>query len=98
VDAAAADTAEPDAALANTELPTIALLAATLGSAAADTADELAALCVKLADAAMLGRTALRVPALAARRRGALGARGSGVLGMGGALRVQGSSRRYPHA
>jgi hypothetical protein len=93
VDTGAADTAEVDAALADTEL-----LAATLGAAAADTADELAAPCVKLVDAATPGRTALRVPALAARRRGALGARWSGVLGMGGALRMQRSRRRYPHA
>jgi hypothetical protein len=87
--------AEVEAALVDTAEPDSAVLAATLcADAALDTADEATVACDRFVDAATLGRKVPRLPALAARRRGAVGARLSGVLGMGATLRVQRSRRR----
>jgi hypothetical protein len=88
---AAADTAEVDSAPAGT-----ALLVAMLGASAADTADDVAAICDSVVDVDMPGRTTLTLPALAARRRGTIGVHLSGVLGVGRALRLQRRRRRYP--
>jgi hypothetical protein len=63
--------------------------AAALDAALVDTELADTALCDKVDDAAVPGRTLVRVPALDAPRRVAGGRRLSGVLGMGGAVRLR---------
>jgi hypothetical protein len=96
------DTLPPDTELAAAALAALPENAAfeavgeaiTAGAAALDTALEVAAPCDKVDDAAVLGRTLARVPALAAPRRAAGGRRLSGVLDMGGAVRLRRSRPR----